>query len=97
MDVPFVTTPPAVTEAMLNIAKVGPKDFVLDLGSGDGRIVILAVVGVVHPYCFLPPPKIRATVEPPLLQRMRVADWDLPPEPDRVDCRWVGYHSVPAE
>ncbi len=42
MDVPFVTTPPAVTEAMLNIAKVGSKDFVLDLGSGDGRIVILA-------------------------------------------------------
>jgi SAM-dependent methyltransferase len=42
MDVPFVTTPPAVTEAMLNIARVGPKDFVLDLGSGDGRIVILA-------------------------------------------------------
>ncbi len=42
MDVPFVTTPPAVTEAMLNIAKVGPDDFVLDLGSGDGRIVILA-------------------------------------------------------
>lgn len=42
MDVPFVTTPPAVTEAMLNIAKVGPNDFVLDLGSGDGRIVILA-------------------------------------------------------
>lgn len=42
MDVPFVTTPPAVTEAMLAIAKVGPRDFVLDLGSGDGRIVILA-------------------------------------------------------
>jgi len=42
MDVPFVTTPPAVTEAMLDIAGVGPKDFVLDLGSGDGRIVILA-------------------------------------------------------
>lgn len=42
MDVPFVTTPPTVTEAMLNIAGVGPKDYVLDLGSGDGRIVILA-------------------------------------------------------
>ena len=42
MDVPFVTTPPAVTETMLDIAGVGPQDFVLDLGSGDGRIVILA-------------------------------------------------------
>jgi SAM-dependent methyltransferase len=41
-DVPFVTTPPGVTAAMLDIAKVGPRDFVIDLGSGDGRIVILA-------------------------------------------------------
>jgi hypothetical protein len=31
-----------VVEAMLNIAKVGPNDFVIDLGSGDGRIVITA-------------------------------------------------------
>lgn len=42
MDVPFVTTPPAVTEAMLTVAGVGKRDYVIDLGSGDGRIVILA-------------------------------------------------------
>ena len=42
MDVPFVTTPPAVSEAMLTIAGVGKQDYVIDLGSGDGRIVILA-------------------------------------------------------
>ena len=42
LDVPYVTTPQGVTEAMLTIARVGKKDFVIDLGSGDGRIVILA-------------------------------------------------------
>jgi SAM-dependent methyltransferase len=42
MDVPFVTTPQSVSEAMLNIAGVGKDDYVIDLGSGDGRIVILA-------------------------------------------------------
>jgi hypothetical protein len=31
-----------VVEAMLELAKVGPNDFVVDLGSGDGRIVIAA-------------------------------------------------------
>jgi hypothetical protein len=31
-----------VVDAMLEIAKVGPEDFVIDLGSGDGRIVIAA-------------------------------------------------------
>jgi SAM-dependent methyltransferase len=39
---PFVPTPPAVVEAMLKLAGVGPKDFVVDLGSGDGRIVLAA-------------------------------------------------------
>jgi len=41
-EVPFVVTPDNVTLAMLQMAQVGPQDFVLDLGSGDGRIVILA-------------------------------------------------------
>ena len=41
-EVPFVVTPDNVTLAMLELAQVGAKDFVLDLGSGDGRIVILA-------------------------------------------------------
>jgi hypothetical protein len=39
---PFVPTPPAVVEAMLKLAGVGPKDHVVDLGSGDGRIVLMA-------------------------------------------------------
>jgi hypothetical protein len=41
-DVPYVPTPQNVVEAMLDIAKVGPDDFLIDLGSGDGRIVITA-------------------------------------------------------
>ena len=40
--VPFVPTPMDVAEKMLEIAKVQPDDVVYDLGSGDGRIVILA-------------------------------------------------------
>ncbi len=41
-DVPYVTTRPAVVERMLQLADVGSDDFVFDLGSGDGRIVIAA-------------------------------------------------------
>ena len=41
-EVPFITTPDHVTLAMLKLAGVGPRDHVLDLGSGDGRIVITA-------------------------------------------------------
>jgi len=41
-EVPFVVSPDSVTLAMLQIAKVTNEDYVLDLGSGDGRIVILA-------------------------------------------------------
>lgn len=42
LDVPFVPTDENVVEAMLNLACVGPKDVLYDLGSGDGRIVIAA-------------------------------------------------------
>ena len=41
-EVPFITTPDRVTLAMLTLAGVGPDDHVIDLGSGDGRIVITA-------------------------------------------------------
>jgi SAM-dependent methyltransferase len=41
-EVPFITTPDAVTLAMLELAGVGPADHLVDLGSGDGRIVITA-------------------------------------------------------
>ena len=42
-DVPYVPTPPVVVEEMLRLAEVGGDDFVIDLGSGDGRVVIAAV------------------------------------------------------
>lgn len=38
--VPFVVTPDEIVDRMLRIAEVGPGDFLIDLGSGDGRIVI---------------------------------------------------------
>lgn len=41
-EVPFITTPDRVTLAMLQIARVGRQDRLIDLGSGDGRIVITA-------------------------------------------------------
>jgi hypothetical protein len=41
-DVPYVPTSWNVVEAMLTLAKVGPDDYLIDLGSGDGRIVISA-------------------------------------------------------
>jgi len=39
---PFITTPSDVVERMLRFAGTGPRDLVVDLGSGDGRIVIAA-------------------------------------------------------
>ena len=39
---PFITTPPEVVERMLALAGTRPDDLVIDLGSGDGRIVIAA-------------------------------------------------------
>jgi hypothetical protein len=41
-SVPYVPTPQEVVERMLEIAKVGPQDYLIDLGSGDGRIVVTA-------------------------------------------------------
>jgi precorrin-6B methylase 2 len=41
-DVIWVPTPNSLIKAMLDKAKVGPGDFLVDLGSGDGRIVIEA-------------------------------------------------------
>ena len=39
---PYAATPESVVNAMLALAGVGPRDFVVDLGSGDGRLVIAA-------------------------------------------------------
>lgn len=42
LDVPFVPTPQPVVDKMLELAKVGKGDFLIDLGSGDGRIPVTA-------------------------------------------------------
>jgi SAM-dependent methyltransferase len=41
-DVIWVPTPQELVEKMLDMAKATPKDYVIDLGSGDGRTVITA-------------------------------------------------------
>ena len=41
-DVVWVPTPQALVDKMLDMANVTPQDFVMDLGSGDGRTVITA-------------------------------------------------------
>ena len=41
-DVIWVPTPEDLVERMLRMAQATPKDFVIDLGSGDGRIAIAA-------------------------------------------------------
>lgn len=43
LDVPFVPTPIEIVNQMLEVADVQPSDFLIDLGSGDGRIAIRAV------------------------------------------------------
>ena len=42
LDAPYVATDLEVVDAMLGLAEVRPGDFVVDLGSGDGRILIAA-------------------------------------------------------
>jgi precorrin-6B methylase 2 len=42
LTVPFITTPDEVVQRMLQLAETRPGDLVVDLGSGDGRIVIAA-------------------------------------------------------
>ena len=42
LDVPFVPTPQEVVDKMLELAKVQKTDFLIDLGSGDGRIPVTA-------------------------------------------------------
>lgn len=41
-SVPYVPTPQAVVDRMLDLAKITDRDYLIDLGSGDGRIVVTA-------------------------------------------------------
>jgi hypothetical protein len=41
-DVVWVPSPPETVEKMMEVGKITPQDFVVDLGSGDGRNVIAA-------------------------------------------------------
>jgi len=47
-DVVWVPTPQAVVDKMLDLTRVSSKDYVIDLGSGDGRTVITAAKRGAH-------------------------------------------------
>ncbi len=47
-DVRWFPTPQTLVDKMLDMAKITPKDFLIDLGSGDGRTVITAAKRGVH-------------------------------------------------
>jgi hypothetical protein len=47
-DVVWVPTPQVLVEKMLDLAKITPQDFLIDLGSGDGRTVITAAKRGTH-------------------------------------------------
>jgi SAM-dependent methyltransferase len=42
LEIPFVPTPHALVQKMLDLAGVGPDDYLIDLGCGDGRIAVAA-------------------------------------------------------
>lgn len=64
LDVPYVPTPENVVEKMLELTDVGPGDYVIDLGSGDGRIVIgAAKLGAAGHGIDLNPTRIREAKE----------------------------------
>lgn len=41
-EIPYVPTPIHIVRAMMDMARVTPHDFVIDLGAGDGRILRIA-------------------------------------------------------
>lgn len=45
LNVPFVPSDELIVESMLDLAAVTSVDFLYDLGSGDGRIVVSAAMG----------------------------------------------------
>jgi precorrin-6B methylase 2 len=50
LDAPYVPTPKAVVDTMLSMVKLGADDYIIDLGSGDGRIVIEAAAKGAYGY-----------------------------------------------
>ncbi len=64
LDVPYVPTPQPVVDKMLDLALVDSSDYVIDLGSGDGRIVITAAGrGAIGHGIDLDPQRIRESRE----------------------------------
>jgi predicted RNA methylase len=87
-DVIFVPTPEEVVDAMLKVAKVTKNDVVYDLGSGDGRIPVMAAqkYGARAVGIDIDPVRIReanerlkgaATSDPGIAGRVRFLNQDL--------------------
>lgn len=74
LDVPYVSTPQPVVERMLEMAEIEDGDFLIDLGSGDGRIPVTAAreYGIQAMGVDIDPERIREANEN--AQRNRVTD-----------------------
>ena len=90
LDVPFVPTPRPVVDKMLELAAPTADDYLIDLGSGDGRIPITAAqrfgtrgLGIdidvaqlrKHPYKSFPPKGLRHSWEEFPRRHYTVSNW----------------------
>jgi predicted O-methyltransferase YrrM len=48
LDVPYVESSPEIVDVMMDMSQIGPDDYVIDLGTGDGRILIAAAKRGAH-------------------------------------------------
>ena len=94
LDTPYVTTPQNVVDAMLALANVKPGDTLLDLGSGDGRIVTTAAqrFGVPGTGIEIDPRLIRLAAEN--AQKAGVADKAIFKEQDLFKTDLSGYSVI---
>jgi SAM-dependent methyltransferase len=94
LDTPYVTTPQNVVDAMLSLAGVKPGDTLLDLGSGDGRIVTTAAqrFGVVGTGIEIDPRLIKLAREN--AQKAGVADKTTFKEQDLFTADFSGYSVI---
>ena len=96
-DVIWVPTPDVLVDTMLEMAEVGPGDYVMDLGSGDGRTVIAAArLGARTVGVELDPGLVAAStqraIEAGVADRTEFLATDL----FEVDLSGDGDHDVPA-
>ncbi|MDF2997521.1 MAG: methyltransferase [Xanthobacteraceae bacterium] len=97
-DVVWVPTPQALVDRMLDMAKVTPQDYLIDLGSGDGRTVITAAVRGLRAHGIEYNPDMVALAQRNAAGRRRERARDLRqgrPVRERF-LEGAGHHAVPA-